>query len=349
MENEQSVVMRRELMREIKSLKRENELTSEQTPEKEVFSETQASPMAEGLQRDETPESSRDSNENLTNENEFSYNRSLQRAEMSPDVSRPNDASSLETTQQFTENLQTPRAIIPASVLREGVPTPFRLLGYIPTPEQSFIRCQSMDDMHIASERQLCTRSLQDFQTTREYLEAMQEDLCEWFNRLYNLNLKPDTFMDQLEDGIILCKHATVIQTQAEGYFARKKEEQEGEMDPRMDREGPLSLPKKRRFTKVLKVGRNFIQLPKGPPPFRPDVVRGTFLARDNSASFIAWCRELGVPQYLTFETEDLVMRKNLKNVIVCLLEIARIGFAFGLDVPDIIKLEQEIDSGMNN
>lgn len=37
-------------------------------------------------------------------------------------------------------------------------------------------------------------------------------------------------------------------------------------------------------------------------------------------------------------------MRKNERSFILCMLEIARIGCAFGLSSPLIIQLEQEID-----
>jgi hypothetical protein len=44
------------------------------------------------------------------------------------------------------------------------------------------------------------------------------------------------------------------------------------------------------------------------------------------------------------FESDDLILRKNEKNFILCLLEIARFGAKFGVSVPNIIKLEQEIE-----
>ena len=45
------------------------------------------------------------------------------------------------------------------------------------------------------------------------------------------------------------------------------------------------------------------------------------------------------------FETDDLILRKNENNVILCLLEVARFGSKFGIEVPTIIKLEQEIEA----
>ena len=59
---------------------------------------------------------------------------------------------------------------------------------------------------------------------------------------------------------------------------------------------------------------------------FRKDSAPGSFFARDNVHNFIRWCRDLGVHDVLMFETDDLVLRKNEKHVILALLEIARRG-----------------------
>ena len=67
--------------------------------------------------------------------------------------------------------------------------------------------------------------------------------------------------------------------------------------------------------------------------------------SRDNVANFIEACRKLlMIRDCLLFETDDLVMRKNERSFVLCMLEIARIGCAFGLASPLIIQLEQEID-----
>jgi len=44
------------------------------------------------------------------------------------------------------------------------------------------------------------------------------------------------------------------------------------------------------------------------------------------------------------FETDDLVLRKNEKNVVLCLLEVARRASRFGMAAPVLIQLEQEIE-----
>jgi len=75
------------------------------------------------------------------------------------------------------------------------------------------------------------------------------------------------------------------------------------------------------------------------------DARAGTFTARDNVSQFIKWSRSIaGVREVLMFESDDLILRKNEKNFILCLLEIARFGAKFGLSVPVIIKFEQEIE-----
>ena len=49
----------------------------------------------------------------------------------------------------------------------------------------------------------------------------------------------------------------------------------------------------------------------------------GSFQARDNISQFIGWSRStLAVPDTLLFETEDLVSRRNERNVLLCLLEV---------------------------
>ena len=83
--------------------------------------------------------------------------------------------------------------------------------------------------------------------------------------------------------------------------------------------------------------------------PYKLDARPGTFFARDNICQFILWCRSLHVRECLLFETDDLVARKNEKSFILCLLEIARIGFKVGMPTPLIIQLEQEIDREIEN
>lgn len=83
----------------------------------------------------------------------------------------------------------------------------------------------------------------------------------------------------------------------------------------------------------------------QGEVHYLPAAKPGTFFARDNVSNFISWCRHgLCVLECLLFETDDLILRKNEKHVILCLLEVARRGAKFGMLAPMLVQLEREID-----
>ncbi|KFW68507.1 GAS2-like 2, partial [Pygoscelis adeliae] len=57
------------------------------------------------------------------------------------------------------------------------------------------------------------------------------------------------------------------------------------------------------------------------------------------------WCRkEMDIKDVLMFETEDLVLRKNEKNFVLCLLELARRTARFGMRAPTLVQMEEEIE-----
>ncbi|GIY77970.1 GAS2-like protein pickled eggs [Caerostris darwini] len=153
-------------------------------------------------------------------------------------------------------------------------------------------------------------RPFRPFRSHEEYLYAMKEDLAEWLQNLYDLPITADDFMDKLETGVALCRHANRVITAA-----------------------------KRR-------GRTLGEECRGDVVYRPEVQPGTFHARDNVHNFIAFCRKgLRIKECLLFETDDLVMRKNEKNVVLCLLEVARRGTKFGMPAPLLVQMEREIDA----
>ena len=49
-------------------------------------------------------------------------------------------------------------------------------------------------------------RPFRPFKTSEEYLYAMREDLAEWLNNLYQLEICVDSFFEKLETGVVLCK-----------------------------------------------------------------------------------------------------------------------------------------------
>lgn len=160
------------------------------------------------------------------------------------------------------------------------------------------------------------SKSIRPFKSSEEYLYAMKEDLAEWLNTLYDLEITADTFMDALETGCALCRHANNVNRTAQDFQLEHPEAARSMKVPSKD---------------VVFQSRN--------------VVSGSFLARDNVSNFISWCRqELWIKDVLMFETNDLVERCNEKNFVLCLLEVARRGSKFGMLAPMLIQLEEEIE-----
>ncbi|CAG2107130.1 unnamed protein product, partial [Medioppia subpectinata] len=139
-------------------------------------------------------------------------------------------------------------------------------------------------------------RPFRPFKSSEEYLYAMKEDLAEWLNTLYELDINADTFL-----------HANQVLKRAREYEAS----------------GRQSLN---------------IAIPVKDVVYRMNVKAGTFPARDNVSNFITWCRLLQIHECLLFETEDLVMRKNEKSFILCLLEVARRGSKIDLTVVELLS-----------
>ena len=68
--------------------------------------------------------------------------------------------------------------------------------------------------------------------------------------------------------------------------------------------------------------------MPNGEVTYNSNARPETFFARDNVHNFITWCRRLGIFDCLLFESDDLILRKNEKSVILCLLEVSFFYFS---------------------
>ncbi|XP_032620533.1 GAS2-like protein 1 isoform X1 [Chelonoidis abingdonii] len=165
------------------------------------------------------------------------------------------------------------------------------------------------------------SKSIRPFRSSEEYLYAMKEDLAEWLNILYGWDVRVENFMETLETGCDLCQHANNV-----NRIALEFQQQHPEVAAHM------RVPQ----NEVVYQAKN--------------VVPGSFIARDNVSNFIQWCRQdLGIQDVLMFETNDLVLRKNEKNFVLCLLEVARRGSKFGMLAPMLIQMEQEIEEEMRD
>lgn len=152
---------------------------------------------------------------------------------------------------------------------------------------------------------------------TDRCMTAMKEDLAAWMSSILGLVITVETLLEDLETGVGLCRLANVIQSTGEEFLHH---------NPSIPRDTFPSCG----VTYKERTG-----------------FRGSFIARDNVANFIRWCRQLGVSDIIMFETEDLVLHKNEKSVILTLMDVARISVKFGLEPPDLVRMENEIDQEM--
>ncbi|XP_026512364.1 GAS2-like protein 2 [Terrapene carolina triunguis] len=158
-------------------------------------------------------------------------------------------------------------------------------------------------------------QSIRPYKSSEQYLYAMKEDLAEWLKELYDVDVNVGSLLEVLETGSMLCYHANNI-THVAGEFSR---------------DCPGLAHK--------------LQLPRYGVTCNDSAQPGTFQARDNVSNFIQWCRkEMDIKEVLMFETEDLVLRKNEKNFVLCLLEVARRASRFGMSAPTLIQMEEEIE-----
>ncbi|XP_034836629.1 GAS2-like protein 3 [Maniola hyperantus] len=153
-------------------------------------------------------------------------------------------------------------------------------------------------------------------------LFPLQEDLADWINKTNGITyLSGENFLDVLDNGADLCQLAVIIHERArealdQGIIV-----------------GPVPAIRGRCWQRA---------------------ARRSFFSRDNAENFITFCRELGVHENLLFESDDLVLHNQPRQVILCLLEVARLATKFNVEPPGLVQLEKEIaleerDSGLDS
>ena len=206
-----------------------------------------------------------------------------------------------------------------------------------------------MEDSAGGSKQIVEMKSMKPYSTKDEYIYAMKEDLAEWFNSMYSTLINANNFIEQLKNGVLICKHANnVMREGASRQFAFNLAD--------LNAAGIVNsaaLIKTSDSLSNINTATRLFTTPSGKTAFAGEYLlynaapkAQLYRAYDNITNFIKWCRHIvKVRECLMFETEDLILCKNEKNFILCLLEVARFGSKFGITVPTIIQLEQEIEA----
>ena len=163
--------------------------------------------------------------------------------------------------------------------------------------------------------------SIARWEKENEFLFALIEDESDWLTRLFpEEEVQPEYFFQSLEDGVLLCKLARLCQDYAVNYGRENKKK-----IPSFD----VKIHARARCR-----GRI-----------------GQFMSRENVELFLKWCRVHKIPEPILFESNDVVekteeegLREGAREIVLCLMEVARLGVKFGVAPPKLILLEKEIE-----
>ena len=177
----------------------------------------------------------------------------------------------------------------------------------------------------------------------REALYVLKQDVSKWLNTVLRQRITPEDFLSSLDTGVVLCQLASRIQSAASTIASFKSTNKtaraaSAKKTPAASRGGAGRQDDQQQFNDTFK------HVPMTELHCNPGASKGSFQARDNTANFIAWCRELGLKESLLFESEGLVLHRDEKRVILTLLAVARVGGDLGLATPKLVEMEKEIE-----
>jgi hypothetical protein len=152
-------------------------------------------------------------------------------------------------------------------------------------------------------------------ETRMQISDLYKREAADWISQLFQLDITEDNLFEHLMDGVLLCKLAAKV-THGEVEWRGMRHESEIE-------EGETPFP-------------------TAPSALNP---RGhKAIARDNCHRFLQWCKAVGLPEEVLFESEDLVgfaTRKTAEDkVLTCLLDVAR--RSHNVMVPTVVEKERQ-------
>eukprot|EP00729_Bicosta_minor_P011219 gene11219-11514_t len=150
-----------------------------------------------------------------------------------------------------------------------------------------------------------------------------KREAADWIAKLFDIEVNEHNLFEHLMDGVLLCKLAGKVTV--------------GEMDWRGAR-----MRNKSSVSDDGDEGMAEKVFPKAPAPSNP---RGhKAIARDNCHKFIEWCKGVGLPEEVLFESEDLVgfaTREAAEGkVLTCLLDVARLSH--NIILPPVVEKERK-------
>lgn len=146
-------------------------------------------------------------------------------------------------------------------------------------------------------------------------LIPLLEDLTIWLSGFLSADVTPENFIEMFEDGVLFCRLASILHEKAL------------EFKERTNNQYPLPQHSVKKWYEQPKIG--------------------SFFCRDNVCKFINWCKQFGVSEICLFESNDIVEHRSvrsLRNVLVCLLDVGRIGVKHGIEPSELVQIELEIE-----
>ncbi|XP_046643160.1 GAS2-like protein 2 isoform X8 [Daphnia pulicaria] len=199
----------------------------------------------------------------------------------------------------------------------------------------------------------------------QRHLEPLREDLADWLNKILDLDyLTSSNFMDMLDTGVLICHLARRIQAIAKDVVTSRSRALFGgdAADATSKYDGASAAALLNGSSDNVKQAQQYLQallrsannqanllaaakaVPQGRVRCWERAAKGSFFSRENACNFLNFCRQLGIHENLLFESEDLVLHGQPRNVILCLLELGRVAGRLGMEPPGLVQLEREVD-----